>query len=543
MGWLTDRLDKLTGASRRERQRIVRQMADTPSISRERVERMAGKLGVQPPESQRRWESAKTDRLNQQHWAHVNGQPINADLNTWLTNLRHRCEYEVANNSLVEGMVNTYQLCCVGSEAPALSIQTANEEYAARRSAIWDEWSSTAGSNQQLSLVEILHLWIRSLFGSGEFFCQLISVPEASPISLRLLPIHAYRCFTPPYMIGVPEVALGVRRDVKNRRPISYLISQPWIYQAYEVYTGQFDEIPYADMIHGYQLIEPDQVRGVPWIASCLDSIAQLRDFKLETLDAARAAADWAVLLTTNHPDSPFFAQNEYTDVERRTIRAMPPGWDAKQMSPAHPGPQFIPFYEAIAREVGGPIAMPLMMLLLDSSSSNYSSARFDGQMFWRGVAKTQGWLGRILARIESLVAREAELMGMLPAAPPDLMRQFVWPRAPHVDPVKEAEAERMALQNGSLSYTQLCAANGTSIERMIAQRKRDNELLKAAGLPEIPGIDSAQKTAEINAKMNNPGDDPPADEDRLPYEQPTSGTPSPPVRKATRWAEVPSVN
>jgi capsid protein len=186
---------------------------------------------------------------------------------------------------------------------------------------------------------------------------------------------------------------------------------------------------------------------------------------------------------------------------------------------------------------------MPLMMLLLDSSSSNYSSARFDGQMFWRGVAKTQGWLGRILARIESLVAREAELMGMLPASPPDLMRQFVWPRAPHVDPVKEAEAERMALQNGSLSYTQLCAANGTSIERMIAQRKRDNELLKAAGLPEIPGIDSAQKTAEINAKLNNPGEDPPADEDRLPYEQPTSGTPSPPVRKARWGVEVPSVN
>ena len=57
-----------------------------------------------------------------------------------------------------------------------------------------------------------------------------------------------------------------------------------------------------------------------------------------------------------------------------------------------------------------------------------------------------------------------------------------------------------MALRNGSLSYTQLCAANGVSIERMIAMRKRDNELLRAAGLPEIPGIDSTEKTAEINA-------------------------------------------
>lgn len=506
MGWLAEQFDRLTGADQRARRRVVSALSNAPGVSRQRIDRVADRLGVPaPPESaERRWEAAKGNRLNQAHWASVSGQPINAELNAWLTNLRHRCEYEVANNSLVEGMVNTYQLCCVGSEAPALALSTEDEAYAKARSRVWDEWASTAGSNQQLSLVEILHLWIRSLFGSGEFFCQLISVPDASPISLRLLPIHAYRCFTPPFMIGIPEIALGVKRDVKNRRPLSYYISQPWIYQAYEVYTGQFDEIPYRDMVHGYWLTEPDQVRGVPWIASCLEPIAQLRDFKTETLDAARAAADWAVVLTTQHPDSPFFQVNETTDIERRTIRSMPPGWDAKQMSPAHPGPQFVPFYEAIAREIGGPIAMPLMMLLLDSSSSNYSSARFDGQMFWRGVSKTQGWLGRILARIESLVAREAELLGMLPAPPADLMRQFVWPKAPHVDPVKEATAEEMALRNGSMSYTQLCAAQGVSVERMIAMRKRDNELLRAAGLPEIPGIDSAAQTAEINAQGNS---------------------------------------
>lgn len=517
MGWIADTIDKLTGADRRARRRIVDALNSNPSVSRQRVERISDRLGVPTPgdTTERRWEAAKTDRLNQSHWSGVSGQPINADLATWLNNLRHRCEYEVANNSLVEGMVNTYQLCTVGSEAPALSLTTRDEDYAARRAAIWDEWSSTAGSNQQLSLVEILHLWIRGLFGSGEFFTQIVSVSDAGPIKLRLLPIHAYRCFTPPYMLGIPEVALGVKRDIQNRRPTHYYISQPWIYQAYEVYTGQFDEIPYADMIHGFLLNEPDQVRGVPLIASCLDSIAQLRDFKTETLDAARAAADWAVVLTTQHPDSPFFQVNETTDVERRTIRSMPPGWDAKQMSPAHPGPQFIPFYEAIAREVGGPIAMPLMMLLLDSSSSNYSSARFDGQMFWRGVSKVQGWLGRILARVEALVAREAEMIGLLPTPPADLMRQFVWPKAPHVDPIKEATAERMQLENGSLSYTQLCAANNTSVDRMIAMRKRDNERLKAAGLPEIPGIPDAAATAAINAG-NDDGPQPAKSDRRL---------------------------
>lgn len=510
MGRLAAWFDRLTGASRRAGQRIVADLAANPSVSIDRVERIANRLGVAAPGSERRWDAAKTTRLNQAHWSNANGQPINADLNAWLSTLRQRCEYEVANNSLVEGMVNTYQLCVVGSEGPALSLTTSDERYAAARSRIWDDWSASAGSNQQLSLVEILNLWIRSLFGSGEFFTQIIDVPDAGDITLRLLPIHSYRCFTPPYALGVPEIALGVKRDIEHRRPLAYYISEPWIFQAYEVYTGQFKEIPYGDMIHGFPMVEPDQVRGVPLIASCLDAIAELRDFKTETLDAARAAADWSVMLTTQHPDAPFFAVNETTDIERRTIRHAPPGWQATQMAPAHPGPQFIPFYEALAREIGGPVAMPLMMLLLDSSSMTYSSARFDGQMFWRGVAKTQGWLGRILLRVESLIAIEAERAGLLPAPPDDLRRSFIWPKAPHVDPVKEATADRLQLENGSLSYSQLCAANNTTVERMIAVRKRDNEALVAAGLPEIPGIANATQTAIANSGGDPKDDDEP---------------------------------
>ena len=163
MSWL----DRMTGADRRVKRNIARQLAESPAISRERAERIADRMGVPLPTTERRWEAAKTDRLNQSHWNAVSGQPINADLSTWLNNLRHRCEYEMANNALVEGMVNTYQLCVVGSESPSLVLTTDDDDYARARADIWDEWAAHAGSNQQLSLVEILHLWIRGLFGSA----------------------------------------------------------------------------------------------------------------------------------------------------------------------------------------------------------------------------------------------------------------------------------------------------------------------------------------------------------------------------------------
>lgn len=438
----------------------------------------------------RRWDAARTDRLNTAHWSRANGVPINADLASWLSELRTRTEHEVANNSLVEGMVQTYQLCVVGSEGPQLSVLTDDETYQVARARVWADWSLSAGSNQQLSMVEILDGWIRSCFGGGEFVTQMVTVPQLdSPIKMRLLPIHTHRLATPPQYVNVPDVALGVRRDLKNRRPLSYFIQQPLIYGAWELYNAQFDEIQYSDLLHGFRMTEEDQVRGVPWLASCLESVAALRDFKIETLDAARAAADFAILLSTSHPDAPYIQTNDSTTIERRTIRNLPPGWEASQMAPAHPGPQYESFYESLAREIGGPICMPLMMLLLDSSSHNYSSARFDGQMFWRGVAKTQGWLGRFLSRIENIVAIEAELAGILPSPPEDMQRRWVWPKAPHVDPEKEANAERASLENGTLSYTEACAAHNKDAATMIRQRQRDNEMLEAAGLPPIPGI------------------------------------------------------
>jgi lambda family phage portal protein len=488
-GWF----DRFTGAERRTRQRLVDNIAP---INFRRAERLAERLDVDPPgESLRRWEAAKTNRLNQGHWSPVSGQPINAELAAWQGSLRNRSEYEVANNSLVDGMIQTYQLCVVGSEGPRLSVLTKDRDYADRRRALWAEWSQSAGSNQQLSLVEILDQWIRSLFGGGEFFDQLVSVPDApGPLKTRLLPIHTHRLATPPEMLGDPAVAMGVRRDVANRRPISYYISQPYLFGAYEVYTGQFLEIPYADALHGFRLIEEDQVRGVPWLASCLDAVGELRDFKIETLDAARAAADFAVLLQTNSPDLPALNTNESTSIERRTIRTIPPGWSPSMVAPAHPGPQYEGFYESLAREIGGPICMPLMMLLLDSSSHNYSSARFDGQLFWRGVAKTQGWLGRLLLRVESILALEAELAGELPPPPGDLVRRLIWPLAPHVDPTKEATAERMYLENGTLTYSEACAGRGKSVEEVVAERQRDDELLDAAGLPLVGDMFAAMK-------------------------------------------------
>jgi len=500
----------------------------------------------------RRWQGGQTDRLNSAHWQNVTGQPINAELSSYLDTLRFRCQDEISKNPLLEGMISTYTLSCLGSSGPTLQIVSGDAQYNLQREAVWNDWAEEAGSNQQLGMSDIMRLWIRALFGAGEYLDQFIVLDDApGPVKMRLLPIEPHRLFSPPEFLGDHSVALGVRRDLRNRRPLCYYISQPYIMGAFEVYTGEFLEIPYRDLLHGFLMVEEDQVRGVPWFAPCLDPIGELRDYVDSTLDAARAAADWGVYLYSDHPELPplQMAANQMPPdmpFQRQMERYVPPGWKPEQVSPQQPPANWEMFYKSRVQEIGRCVNMPLMMVLLDSSSHNYSSARFDGQLYWRGIGYIQGAiLGRALNRIENEVSREAEFAhaagdqrgikrnagqaihdgqvvrtyhmtsdgyvlapggiwtkdsDVIRAAtnpqPGQIIRRWLWPVAPHVDPQKERLSDRTGLENGDTTYADLCARNNRDWRQVIAERKEINRELKAAGLPEIPGIPDPSKAA-----------------------------------------------
>src|SRR5690606_29907051 len=113
-------------------------------------------------------------------------------------------------------------------------------------------------------------------------------------------------------------------------------------------------------------------------------------------------------------------------------------------------------------RELGRPINMPLMMVRLGSEEHNYSSARFDGQIYQRGIACVQASrLERPLNRCVNEVAREAELARQLPPRPADVSYRWLHNKPPHVDPAKEANAEKTYLENGTVTLEEALAAQG----------------------------------------------------------------------------------
>jgi capsid protein len=448
-----------------------------------------------------RWDSKNVDRLNQAHWSKATGLPINAELAYASNFLRAQSEYEISCNPIVEGLVNTYCVDVVGPDGPTYRVQSSDSEYNVRREMVWRKWWRHAGANRQLSGIEILTSWVKSLWKAGEFGTQLIEDGNADgPIKLRLLPVHMHRLLTPPEQLGDPDVALGVRRD-RNRCPVAYYISEPYLFGPFEVYTGKFNEVPFRDFIHGYRIDEEDQVRGVPWLASCLDTIAQLRDWDKAMLDAAESLAKTGVLWSLKNPDTPPTVIQSSAPMERGQHTFGPPGYEPEQLAPTQPSADQQSWRTQKKYEIGRGVNMPGMIIDLDSSRHNYSSARFDNQPYWRSIGTVQAWIGRIaLDRIEAAVMREAELAGELNEAPDDIETAWGWIKPPHVDPTKESTSERAYLQNQTVSWSESVIAQGKDPDRVLAELKRDKERLEKAGLPTIPGIPDPSKAAGSGA-------------------------------------------
>jgi len=437
----------------------------------------------------RRWDAAKTHRLNAARKARPIGATINDDLASYQETLRTLATREAASNPLVEGVLFSHGVDIVGPHGPTLQVQSDNEAYNQALEAVWSQWWKRPLTNRRRSGASLLRLWIRDLWTAGEFFAQKLTKKEyGGPVKLRLLPIHPRRVGTPMDKATSDNVVLGIEFD-DDGDPVRYFVQKYKPGSSYLPIGDDYDEIDADKMIHGFPLVEEDQARGVPWLSSTVDTVGDLRDYDFETLVAARQAARQSMFWYADHPDAPYIALKgpESHPYEAGTQQAGPPGWKPQMLTPTQPAAQYVEYRKERQAELGRPVGMPLMHIRLDAGRHNYSSARYDGQNYQRGLMTLQGWVeDETLNPLVDDVAREAELAGAVPKRPEKVTYKWTWPKLPHVDPQREANAEDTGLnKNRTLTFPQACAGRGTDEDTVIEQWKRTYQKIKKAELPD----------------------------------------------------------
>ena len=209
----------------------------------------------------------------------------------------------------------------------------------------------------------------------------------------------------------------------------------------------QYDRIPASAMIHLFRADRPGQRRGVPEITPALPLFAMLRDYSLATLDAAKAAANFAGILYTDAPangEADAVEPLDAIELDRNLLLTMPGGWKMSQLHAEHPSGTYAEFKREILNEIARCLNMPFNVAAANSSGYNYASGRLDHQTYFKSIRVDQAHLecavlDRILAAWfdEAVLIPELLPAGIGPIA--DWPHQWFWDGHEHVDPVKEA--------------------------------------------------------------------------------------------------------
>ena len=231
-----------------------------------------------------------------------------------------------------------------------------------------------------------------------------------------------------------------------------------------------------------------------------LQEIADLRSYDKSVTDAARTAADNAFLLQsqaaavqilrTARPIAP----GTTIQSPRRSGRVIPVGYEAKQMAAVHPLAQYIDFRHEKLRSLGRPVHMPLLLVLLSASKSNFSQSRIDVNVFYeRGLNFNRGRVERhALNPLARMVEREASLATyrrsgtnrlILGKKPRKVSFNWGWEPLGHANPKDYANSVKTLIELGLTSEIRELSKMGIKPEQIMEDRQLWESLKTQFGL------------------------------------------------------------
>jgi len=202
---------------------------------------------------------------------------------------------------------------------------------------------------------------------------------------------------------------------------------------------------------------------------------------------AAANAANFAGILYTDAPasgEADAVEPMDLIELERNMLLTMPGGWKMSQLQPEQPATTYAEFKHEILNEIARCLNMPYNIAAGNSSGYNYSSGRLDHQTYFKAIRVDQDFIARtVLDRILHIWLTEYLLASNKPVSrilPP---HQWFWDGMEHVDPYKEANAQKLRLASNTTTLAYEYARQGRDWEEELRQIAREKNLMRELGL------------------------------------------------------------
>jgi len=398
-------------------------------------------------------------------------------------------------------------LCAQARKKRGVLLDSTNEDL----EAAWAEWGANPTVCGRYSWAALQRQALRTTALDGECFIRILRGVGEYGFTLQFLDAdlldHTFN--TEPGKAG-GAVVMGVEMDAWGK-PVAYHFSDTterglgsWNQQS----SNKRFRIPADEIIHLYDPERVNQTRGVPWAAPAMYLMSMLSAYWEAEVAAARHEAERIAFIKEELGPAGDGCSKEGPSAKAAEIQSGPvtylglePGQDIVTPEVNHPNTAFAEFSKAMLKGIASALGVSYASLASDLTEVSFSSIRqgeLEQRDHWREIQDLI--ITKLCKRVYAEWLPWAVLNGQvsIPAGLTirDLSAATWTPRGwDWVDPKKDMEAAKLALDMKITTRTRLLAERGQDYEETLEELAREEEIAKRLG------IDLAMEPAPVEQK------------------------------------------
>ncbi|MTH95722.1 phage portal protein [Roseibium sp. RKSG952] len=393
---------------------------------------------------------------------------------------------------------------------------------------LWLAWTDEADADGLTDFYGLQAMVAREMFVAGECFVRLrprqLRDRLTVPLQLQLLQSEMLPFEKTGTAANGNRIRCGIEFDRIGRRAAYHFRRRhPGDSTDHGDVLPETVRVPAADVLHVYRPVDAGQIRGLPHIAPAMVRLFLLDQYDDAELDRKKTAAMFAGFITKTAPEDPVMGETAedpdgaaIASLEPGTLQVLLPGEDVRFSSPADVGGGYEAFQYRTLLAVAASLGLPYHLVTGDVRQANYSSLRAELVEFRRRIGQLQhGVIAHQLCRpvwrrwLETAALSGAVQPGDLDAAQPV---QWIPPRWDWVDPLKDIQAQVLAMEAGITSRRKVVEATGYDIEEIDRENAADTARASDLGLHYRTEPGETQGARATPARQPDPGNADPGD-------------------------------
>lgn len=356
---------------------------------------------------------------------------------------------------------------------------TASEQF-------WGEWTKVCDIRRRLDMTQMQKKVVSARMFQGDIGFLFLD-------NGKLQPIEGERIATPEdKKKSGKRIVEGIEVDKSTGEPLGYYIFDRDDKGMIDTKGKEYKYIPQNDIVYCSSPFRTDQLRALPEITPVIHMLGQLKAFGDALLSKAQLDAMHAWAIKSNSITGPgnlgsrLGSSSEatgakYERFERGMNYYLRPDEDAVSLASNTPNAQFAEYFRILIRCIGSPLGLPLEILLMDFSLTNFSASRAALLQTYQTFATWQNWLvSSFLQRVWNWRIAKAIEAKILPPAPKE-NGQSQWykvdwsfPEYGWIDPNNEAISEQREIAMGKKPLRDIIRKTGKDIEDVLRAKRDD---------------------------------------------------------------------